>query len=236
MADLNVAILIIGSLIWDDRKHRESWRRDRLRIGSRISVSAPIRYGRISRKRSNTYTMVFSNALLPSRLGQALVLPCQRTVSTGDQLVNEAQALWAAEQDELSKPGPISASWGAVGLLLNPEQRANDIKASWSRRVKAESKYYSEFDHAPQEPPAVGSDGILSIPWPIMESGAPLKVDALLATATVPTLINGSYASPQEIAKAWKTAPREQGYFDKNRCEGITTADDPSIIKYLAGM
>jgi hypothetical protein len=157
-------------------------------------------------------------------------------VSTEDQLVSEAQALWAAEQTKPSKPGPISATWGAVGLLLNPEQCANDIKAGWSRRVEAERQYYAGFRHAVHEQPAVGSDGILSIPWPITESGAPLNVDALLATATVPTLTDGSYATPQAIAEAWKKAPKEQEYFDENRRVGITTADDYSIINYLGGV
>ena len=189
VANLNVAILIIGSLIWDKREHRESWRRDRLQVGPGIPVSAPIRYGRISQERNKTYTMVFSNELLPSRLGWALVLPCRCTVSTVHQLASEAEALWAAEQSELSEPGTISATWGAVGLLLNPKQTAgDDIKAGWSRRVAAERQHYQGFSHAANEQPAVGPDGILSIPWPIAESGAPLKMDVLLATATVPCL------------------------------------------------
>ena len=234
MANLNVAILIVGSLIWDKREHRESWRRDRLKDGPGIPVCAPIRYGRISQERSKTYTMVFSNELLPSRLGWALVLACRCTVSTADQLVNEAQALWAAEQSKPSMPGPISATWGAVGLLLNPNQTAlDDIKAGWSRRVEAERKHYEPFSHAHNERPAVCPDGILSIPWPIPESGAPLNVDVLLATATVPCLNNGSYATPQVIAEAWNRAPKEQRYFDENRRVGITTADDYRIMRYL---
>lgn len=232
--NFNVGILIIGSLIWDKREHRESWRRDRLQVGPGIPVSAPIRYGRISQERSKTYTMVFSNELLPSRLGWALVVPCRCTVSTVDQLVSEAEALWAAEQSKLSIQRAISATWGAVGLLLNPKQTAlHDMKAGWSLRVEAERQRYEGFRHAANEQPAVGPDGILSIPWPSPESGAPLNVDVLLATATVPCLNNGSYATPQVIADAWNRAPKEQRYFDENRRVGITTADDYRIMKYL---
>jgi len=234
VANFNVAILIIGSLIWDRREHRDLWRRDRLQAGAGIPVCAPIRYGRISEERSRTYTMVFSNELLPSRLGWALVLPCRCTVSTADQLVNEAQALWAAEQSKPSRPGPISASWGAVGLLLNPNlTTADDIKAGWARRVEAERQHYEEFAHAHREQSALGPDGILSIPWPISESGTPLNADLLLATATKPSLNNGSYATAQTIAETWKRAPKEQRYFDENRRVGITTVDDYRIMKYL---
>src|SRR3989338_5610487 len=119
MGNYTVAILIIGSLIWDRREHRESWRRDRLKAGPGIPVVAPIRYGRISTERSRTYTMVFSNELLPARTGWALAMPGRCSVSTPDQLVNEAQALWAAEQSSRLPPGPLSAAWGAVGLLTN---------------------------------------------------------------------------------------------------------------------
>jgi len=232
--NFNVGILIIGSLIWDKREHRESWRRDRLRVGPGIPVSSPIRYGRISGERTNTYTMVFSNALLPSQLGWALVLPCRCTVSNADQLVNEAQALWAAEQSKASTPGPISAGWGAVGLLLNPTQTAlGELRTGWSHHVKDERQIYESFKHATNETAAVGSDGILSIPWPTSENGAPLNMDLLLATATEPCLTNGSYATPQAVAEAWKKAPKERRYFDENRRAGVTTADDYRIIKYL---
>lgn len=232
MANLNVAILIIGSLIWGKHEHRESWRRDRLQVGPGIPVWAPIRYGRLSSSR--TYTMVFSNELLPSRLGWALVMPCRCTVSTADQLVNEAEILWAAEQSNLAKPGPISADWGAVGLMINPKQTADDdIKAGWLRRVESERQHYEGFSHAENEEPAVDPSGILSIPWPMPESGAPLNVDILLATATQPCVDGGFYATPQVIAEAWNRAPKEQRYFDENRRAGITTADDYCIMKYL---
>jgi len=228
-----VAILIIGSLIWDRREHRESWRRDRLKAGPGIPVVAPIRYGRISTERSKTYTMVFSNDLLPARTGWAVVMPCRRTVSTADQLVTEAQALWAAEQRSRSTAGPLSAKWGAVGLLPNPKLTGlEEIQAGWARRV-AEERRYAQFPRANNEQAAVSPDGILTIPWPTGESDVPLEMDLLIATATVPCLQDGSYAAPEAIAEAWKRAPKEQRYFDENRRAGITTADDYRIMKYL---
>ena len=226
-------ILIIGSLIWDKREHRQSWRRDRLKAAPGIPVAAPIRYGRISKDRCKTYTMVFSNELLPARTGWALVMPCRCTVSTADQLVNEVEALWVAEQSSPSRPGSLSASWGAVGLLPNPSQTTLDeIRAGWTLRAAKETRY-AQFPHADGEQAAVSPDGILTIPWPRDESGVPLEVDLLIATATVPCLHNGSYATPQAIAEAWKRAPKEQRYFDENRRAGITTADDYRVMKYL---
>lgn len=235
MPDLNLGILIIGSLIWDAKPHRESWRRDRLVCEKAIPVWVPIRYGRISEGRGNTYTMVFSGELLPDRLGRALALKCAEKVSTSDQLVNEAQALWAAEQSRASAPGPISASWGAVGLLLNPNGPSfGEIRTAWTQRVSTERHRYSRFDHAAHEEPAVTADGLLTLPWPITESGVALEFDALLATATQPSLSNGTYAGPEVIAAAWRRAPEHRKYFDKNRRAGITTFQDDEILRHLA--
>ena len=118
-----VGILIIGSLIWDQRRsHRAEWRRERLST-DQVAVRVPIRYGRRSNDRKNTYTMVFSNELCPDRLGSALAVRCRRRIRSIDDLVKEAEALCVAEQTNARVTGRISASWGAVGLLCNPKTR-----------------------------------------------------------------------------------------------------------------
>lgn len=230
MANFKVAILIIGSLIWNP--DRKKWREERLQVERAIRVSAPIRYGRKSR--SDTYTMVFSNE---SRLGWALAVPCQREVSTADQLVEEARELWTAERLR-PKSNCMSTDWGAVALLLNPKLDINqtgldEIRAGWLCRVKEEYKNYKCFKHGDNEKRAVDQKGMLLIPWPQKGSGDPLDVDLLLATANEPSLTKGSYATPQEIAAAWNRAPNRPEYFCENRRAGITTADDYHIMRYL---
>ena len=238
MGHYTAGILIIGSLIWDTREHRESWRRARLESGPGIPVRAPIRYGRKSGKsRGNTYTMVFSEELPTERYGWALVVPCRNPVTSADELVIEGKALWAAEQKTRSEPDRLSKDWGAVGLLTNRSRpELNAIKEGWKQHIAKEKEccdHYTDFCHKEGEQPAVNSDGILTIPWPCTESDTPVDVDFLLATATVPTLCNGEYATPQTIAGAWKKALKYQRYFDENRRAGITTADDYAIMKWL---
>ena len=151
-------------------------------------------------------------------------------------MIEEAEELWAAERLE-PRSSCISTDWGAVGLLLNPERPGLDeIKAGWLRRVKKEPQNYEGFKKGANErEPAVDQEGMLSIDWPNPESGDLLDVDLLLAIATQPSLNNDCcYATPQEIAVAWNEAPKEkQEYFYKNRCVGITTADDDCIKRYL---
>lgn len=114
MNELRVGVLIIGSLYWDPARHRIDWRRDCLSLSGERYVSAPIRYGRRSGSRGNSYTMVFSLAAKP---GRAIVVPCRRLVRTGTDLVDEAVRLWTAETRAGSNPERrVSANegWGCV--------------------------------------------------------------------------------------------------------------------------
>ena len=239
MAEFDLGILIIGSLFWDTKGHRKRWRRDRLVCDRATSVGAPIRYGRISESRDNTYTMVFSNALVPNNLGRALAVTCIKRPASVADLFNEAESLWAAEQPSASKSRLISGSWGAVGLLRNPHRPlAEEIIAGWTRRIRTEeerteSKYCSNLVQSPGETPVVNPDGFLTIPWPDTKSGHPLELDALLATVTVPSLCEGDYAGAEKIAEAWNSIPKRRNYFDENRSVGITTAADEQILLHL---
>lgn len=235
MSDLQIGILIIGSLIWDPKKHRSSWRADRLIEESAIRVLSPIRYGRMSQSRQNTYTMVFSNALVPADLGHALVVPCRNAVSTAAQLFAEAQHLWAAEQPGSAVLGPISAQWGAVGASFNPGRHdLAALKTNWSSLIQRDGRHYQSFKHAEEETPAVAPDGILSIPWPTLANDEPIGLDIVLATATQPSLSGGLYPTADLIANAWARARSELNYFEENRRVGITTADDEEILRILA--
>src|SRR5271157_5102757 len=120
---LTIGVLIIGSLYWELEK-RDGWRRWRLDMDHKWFVRAPIRYGRLSK--NHTYTMVFSSEFSEERLGQAIVVQCQRDVTSSLDLIREAEWLWSAEDKKvpplccLSPKRSISATWGGcVALLRN---------------------------------------------------------------------------------------------------------------------
>ena len=99
---VHVGVLIIGSLYWDNKEHRKEWRRERLvDLDKKEYVHAPIRYGRLSRKRGCTYTMVFSRQLddpnTPRKDCRAIVVPCRTPVNGLEDLVDEARRLWRGE-------------------------------------------------------------------------------------------------------------------------------------------
>ena len=232
---MKIGVLMIGSLYWCEAREREDWRRTRLNGTSPLHVRAPIRYGRRSSSRGYTYTMVFSAGLEKDKFGAAIVLPCRQPATTVDDLLEEARHLWAAERkDERTKC--ISASWGCVALLPNLKRDLPEgLVAGWKSYVSSRSDY-PQLKSARSERKAVSESGILNICWPQPLDGTELEYDALLGTATCPTIKDDGYPSAQTIATAWTTAKGKThvNYFCKNVKSGITTWQDQDIKRYLA--
>ena len=230
-AELRVGILIIGSLFWD--ASRQTWRDERLHMAASEAVIAPIRYARRSRNRSNTYTMVFSRSARP---GHAIVVPCRNIVRSSVDLIAEAEQLWAAERNERVER-QISAGWGSVGLLCNPDRNIpRAILADWSNRVSGEP-HYGRVPHTALEDSVLNPQGLLQIPWSHrVNDNAPVGLDLLLATATHATLQGtpASYPTIDVIADAWRNDHnnRVQYFLENQRC-GIETFQDGEIRERL---
>jgi len=78
---LKAGILIIGSLLWDPE--RDSWRkRRRLQVGLGKPVQVPIRYGRRSTTRGNTFTMIFTSG---AEMGTAVLGPAHHGMCRGER-------------------------------------------------------------------------------------------------------------------------------------------------------
>lgn len=235
---LSLGVLIIGSLRWDRASHRKKWRCDRLDQSRCKYVRAPIRYGRQSKSRGCSYTMVFSKSLSEDEYGRAIVVPCCRPAKDIGSVVDEAEHLWTAETSKCkNSEHRVSAGWGCVGLLSKHPLPA-DWCSGWKKKISGEP-CYGRLKHADNEDPAVdGSSGFLTIPWPKSEDGSGLEVDILLATATCPTICNGRYPTAQEIAAAWNSQRGRDhvDYFRKNRAHGIKTFQDDCIQEHLRAL
>lgn len=229
---LKVGILIIGSLIWDSCDARRKWRAKRLNVTSRTPVSVPIRYGRKSESRGDSYTMVFSPNLKQDLYGRAIVVPCRRDVSGIDDLIEEAEWLWAAERNS-SRCDCVSGGWGCVSVVEDDANRLpEELRDGWKNHV-SDRKGYGEMHGPGEESSPVDHDGFLTIPWPLR--GTELHLDALLATATKP---NTKYPEPLEVAKAWSVGKGKRyiEYFLNNCAHGITTCQDGYIEDHLKSL
>ncbi len=118
---------------------------------------------------------------------------------------------------------------------MNPDHPIpDDLRRGWGARVSRE-QCYGGLARAEDEKAIVEGSGVLNIPWPKCTDGSHLEGNALLATATNPTLVDGCYPSAQEIATAWNTDTSSNyvEYFRKNREHDITTFQDDKIESYL---
>ena len=157
----------------------------------------PIRYGRRSQSRGDSYTMVFSRSLDADLLGRAIVVPCRGDVSGISDLVAEAEWLWAAERN-CSRCDCVSGKWGCVSVVENEKNRLpKTLREGWTQHVSDKPGYGKMFGLR-DEPSAVDDDGFLAIPWPL--DGSELELDLLLSTATKPVK---KYPDSDEIARAW---------------------------------
>ena len=95
---------------------------------------------------------------------------------------------------------------------------------------------YPQLKSAKGECKAVSGSGILNTCWPQPLDGTELEYDALLGTATCPTIKNDDYPSAETIANAWTEAEDKTHvkYFCNNVSNGITTWQDQEIKRYLA--
>lgn len=227
---LNGGIVIIGSLLWDSERGRPAWRDARLNMTSVQTVTAPIRYGRLSGKgRGCTYTMVFSRL---AKTGHAKVVRCLRAVSTAADLIAEAEALWKAEQPSAAA-GRIADYWGCVVLLCNPDRKLpEELLKAWAERVAGEPNY-GNVTQTEDEGRLIDENGLLLIDWPrCVDTGELVQLDFLLGTANDPEIsaTRPDYPDVATIAGAWNAAAsKHTEYFWRNGENGICTFQDAEI-------
>ena len=200
-------------------------------------VKVPIRYGRQSSTRGNSYTMVFSTWLNREQHGKAIVAPCAQDITTGEDLVKEAECLWNAETSKGNAKNRIAAKdeWGCIALLENPKRPLSDaLRGCWTKRVSYEPDYGEKIIKAYGEEVVVNRRGFLKIPWPKMGDDSDHNFNALLATVTCPTFHNGCYPSAENVAAAAYRSGKGMEYFFNNREHEIETFQDADIADWLS--
>jgi len=231
------AVLIIGSLLWDEDEIRTDWRNSDLDITQSILIHAPIKYGRKSEgRRKNTFTMVFSSLCYPSELGTAVLVPLNESISNKDELLAKAANLWHAERTKSQiNSREISYNWGSVGLLVNPDGTFPKELIDYWKLHYSRQTLKPEIRLAPDELQIITPAGMLEMEWPReVENGNLVAFDFILSTAIKPKPNKGRYPTTQEIAQACIKNEYTE-YFDRNREYGITTFQDGEIEKLIGG-
>lgn len=229
-------VLIIGSLLWDKEKIRIEWRTNYLDdVRNSKNVSAPIRYGRISKERNCTFTMIFSSECKqPGKLGKAKYVSFKKNPVNLKTLGLQATELIKAEnKKEVLDFKRYNWKWGALGLCINPKH----LEANSEKRGQAtlliefwKKNYANGFNpeeyKVGHESPILTKDGLFEIDW----TNDLEDIDFFIGTATKPDL--KEYPKTKNIAD--RIIVNEYDIYFKENCDiGITTFQDNEISEYL---
>ncbi|MBI2966195.1 MAG: hypothetical protein HYY40_00055 [Bacteroidetes bacterium] len=236
---LKGGVIVIGSLIWEDHLKekdndfiRRDWRVQNLFSNPKLTP-VPIRYGRKSSSRSDTYTMVFSKSN-ENALGQGLILEFRESINSFEDLERQAIALAIAEGIYTTANTRISSMWGSVGLLINPALKKINfskfefLKEKWTDIYQSYYKIFFATGYKCDEDvePPINQNGMLTINW----QDAMNDFDLLIATPVIPD--PKRILSPREITDKMINN-KYQKYFRNNLAHDIKTCQDNQILELL---
>ena len=239
-------VIIIGSLRWEDEinaiqeedqkklgKERRMWRERVLDLGNIKAIALPIRYGRSSKSRKCTYTMVFSSTAHTHK-ATGLIVPYNKNIDFRNYNHFKNQALDFAKVEGIKKKeDKLIKKWGCIGIYINTSSIHCDlIKQYWLDlknidedylKINSSSYCFSELEG---EYSLLNDDFTLS-----SEVRIETNLDFLFFNYIKPEHRDQKkerYPTPEEIANeiicsGYKT------YFEKNNDYGITTANDTLI-------
>ena len=225
-------VLIVGSLLWDKSDIRTNWRNNNLNEKEKISLNLPIRYGRISKSRNCTYSMVYSSECKSKdKIGAGYFVPFNNVMSL-EQIIDQSKILINAEHNEKKEYNRFHWSWGSLGIKLNPNLENNkEFKTKFDtlkKRWKSEYKngFKSENYAVGKEDSILPQPGFLNIDWQEVID----EFDFVIGTATKPEV--NSYPSPEEIALKM-IINKDKSYFSNNIECSIKTFQDDKIFEAL---
>jgi hypothetical protein len=240
---LKIGIITIGSLLWDNSNKRKCWRKAYL-DATKNPIKIPIRYGRISSSRMDTYTMTYSKNLIIEEYGQGIVIGFKEPITTLEKLQEIADNVIRVERDRTKdewkviksgEPFTLNWNWGVLGICVNPkhicEDKTNEdithILEFWKRSlVNFEPSKFS----IKKEPLMINKDGVFKIEW----SENIEKYDFLISTIIQPDTKtdDGNYPNAEYIAKKMFEG-NYYSYFINNVRNNIRTINDNEIKELI---
>ncbi len=227
------AVLVIGSLLWENEKNtldqkqgklRDNWRKN-LDLEKKVAIEVPIRYGRKSTSKRCTYTMVISNSV--TNLGTAYIIPFRKEIEYFEELKNQALELSEAEGISTTiYPKRLIASWGAVGITFNEteEKQFEEIKNKWHEEF---TSFKNTGYKIGKEQPSILENGELNFEFKVPED-----IDYVFATPVKPNI--SEYPTTERIVEAIiESSPRYDTYVKENFNNGIRVHGDEEIMKKI---
>ena len=244
-------VILIGSLYWEDEfnairnpksvklgKYRRLWREKNLAIDKTSVVELPVRYGRCSSGRNNTFTMVLSKEYL-KKGGTGLVVSFKSSFDANRKQHITQQIKKLVKAEDISESKELSAVWGAIAIWINPKSSFRDqLEKYWKRIVDDKKSGYQGKSYS-------WADGnLLDINFRL-QIEIDSELDFLLCTYILPKYKAGDrdtqanenmvqgYPNVEQISEAIR-ASKYSTYFCQNRSNNISTVDDLEIFKKMS--
>jgi hypothetical protein len=216
-------VLIIGSLLWEDSKIRQEWRSQNLNMEEKLLINLPIRYGRISKSRSCTHSMIFSSECkMDDKMGKGYFIPFKDNLNI-KQLIEQGKIFIDAEHNRITDLTRFNWGWGCLGITVNPNlqiEEANNLKLEWKKKF---GKGFNPGQYRiGQEESIVSKEGVLKIEW----QNELDEIDFVIGTATKPNI--DSYPNARKIALKMLINDYDN-YFKNNRRMSISTFQDLEV-------
>ena len=233
---------------------RRIWRKNNLDLSQTERIPMPTRYGRISseKSRKSTYTMILSRYYL-TKLGTALVVPFKENflINKKTKIKEQIKRLAKVEGIQGNNQRVFAKCWGAISVWINPNsQYLDQLRNYWINNIINKIDSNGSDIHGYQGKHYSWNDGTLldnnfQLQLPIISD-----LDFLLCTYISPKYENTDDADKecgnraQNMRKDYPTAqmigeaisnskPPYVTYFAENRVNGIVTADDEEIFKFI---
>jgi hypothetical protein len=242
-------VITMGSLFWESGRNclkaiesirlgklRTKWRNENLVIADSEQVKLPIRYGKISSSRKNTYTMIFSREYLNEEcFGQ--IIPFKDAIDFYTPGMVEEQTKKMAEAEGIFKENRewLAIDWCVMAIWINPNSTApiiNHLRQEWDNILNTQSYRFRgnsrrETDYSGYNDPVLLNNNFELIDVPIK-----CNFDFLLLTYTKP---DANYPDVETIAEAINCKQSKYNTYLKRNIESkIITSDDKKIRSFLS--
>lgn len=241
---LKVGIIVIGSLLWDNSPKRKFWRKNNLNSTIKKPVKLPIRYGRISSSRMDTYSMTYSMNLKKKEYGQGIVLEFNNPVTSIESLKEISENVIRVERDKTKaewevvksgEPFTLNWNWGVLGICVNPKYfKEKETPEDILKILEFWKNSLVNFNPADfslkNESSMIDDKGTFKIEWTTNIE----KYDILISTVIQPNTDteNGDYPNSEIIAKKMYEG-NYYSYFIKNIQNSILTNNDLNIKELI---
>ena len=248
-------VITMGSLFWENGRNclptqkaiklggkRTKWRNENLVISNSEKIQLPIRYGKKSSTRKNTYTMVFSSLALDKE-SHGLIIPYKEEIDFSNYLNFERQAQKLADVEGISKgDNRLRKHWGCIGIYINSGSAKVkvDILNSYWKSLRLTDGEYAKLDPEKIRFYELEKDGDFSLLdknyclIPKVEINT--RLDFLFFLYMKAEHRNKEkqkrYPTPQEIAEEINRSGYET-YYKENVKSEITTFEDNDINGFL---